>query len=42
MLCRELIAVSTQIHTKLINTLCGAECGILSIKLLVNILTTGL
>jgi len=39
---REIIAVCSQIHTKHINTLCGQNVGLLNVKLVVHILTTGL
>ena len=42
MLYREIIAVCSQIHTKYINTLCGQNVGLFTIKLAVHILTTGL
>jgi len=42
MLYREIIAVCSQIHTKHINTLCGQNVGLLNVKLVVHILTTGL
>ena len=42
MLCREIIAVCSQIHTKHINTLCGQNVGLLNVKLAVHIVTTGL
>jgi hypothetical protein len=42
MLYREIIAVSSQIHTKHINTLCGRNVELLNIKLVVHIVTTGL
>jgi hypothetical protein len=42
MLYREIIAVCSQIHTKHINTLCGQNVELLSVKLAVQILTTGL
>ena len=38
---RELIAVCSQIHTKLINKLCGQYVELLNVKLAVNIVTTG-
>jgi hypothetical protein len=40
MLCREIIAVCSEIHTKHINTLCGQNVGLLNIKLAVRTLTT--
>jgi len=42
MLYREIIAVCSEIHTKHINTLCGEDVELLNVKLMVNILTTGL
>jgi len=42
MLYREIIAVCSQIHTKHINTLCGQNVQFLNVKLVVNIVTTGL
>ena len=39
MLYREIIAVSSQIHT---NTLCGQNVELLNVKLVVHIVTTGL
>jgi len=42
MLCREIIAVSPDIHTKHINTLCGQNIELLNVKLVVHIVTTGL
>ena len=42
MLCGEIIAVCSQIHTKLINTLCGQNVELLNVKLAVHIVTTGL
>jgi hypothetical protein len=42
MLCREIIAVCSQIHTKYINTLCGQNVELLNVKLAVHIVTTGL
>jgi len=42
MLCREIIAVCSEIHTKLINTLCGKNVELLNVNLVVHILTTGL
>jgi len=32
MLCREIIAVCSQIHTKHINTLCGQKVELLNVK----------
>ena len=40
MLYREIIAVCSQIHTKHINTLCGLNVELLSVKLVVHIVTT--
>jgi len=42
MLCREIIAVFSQIHTKHINTLCGQSLVLLNVNLVVHIVTTGL
>ena len=42
MLYREIIAVSSEIHTKQINTLCGQNVELLNVKLAVRIVTTGL
>jgi len=42
MVCREIISVSSQIHTKHINTLCGQNVVLLNVKLVVHIVTTGL
>ena len=42
MLYREIIAVCSQIQTKLMNTLCGKKADLLHVKLLVHIVTTGL
>ena len=42
MLYREIIAVCSQIHTKHINTLCGQNIELLRVKLVVQIVTTGL
>jgi len=42
MLCREIIAVCSQIHTKYINTLCGQNVEMLNVKLVVHIVTSGL
>jgi len=39
---REIIAVGSQIHTEHINTWCGQNVGLLNIKLVVYIATTGL
>jgi len=42
MLCREIISVCSQIHTKHINTLCGQNVEFLNVNLVVHIVTTGL
>ena len=42
MLCREIIAVCSEIHTKFINTLCGQNVELLNVKLAVHIVNTGL
>ena len=42
MLYREIIVVYSQIHTKYINTLCGQNAGLLNVKLVVHIVTTGM
>ena len=42
MLYREIMAVCSQIHTKLINTLCGQNVDLLNVKLVLHIVTTGL
>jgi len=42
MLCKEIIAVGSQIHIKHIDTLCGQNVELLHIKLAVHIVTTGL
>jgi len=39
MLYREIIAVCFQIHTKLINTLCGQNAELLNVKLAVYMVT---
>jgi len=41
MLYREIIAVSSGIHTKHINILCGQNVEVLNVKLVVHIVTTG-
>ena len=41
MLCREIIAVCSQIHTKHLNALCGQNVELLNVKLAVHIVTTG-
>jgi len=40
MLYSEIIAVCSQIHTKHINTLCGQNVELVSVKLAVHIVTT--
>jgi len=42
MLYMEIISVCSQIHTKHTNTLCGQNVELLSVKLAVHIVTTGL
>jgi hypothetical protein len=42
MLYREIMADCSEIHTKHINTLCGQRVGLLDVKLVVYIVTTGL
>jgi len=42
MLCREIITVCSEIHTKHINTMCGQNVELLNVKLVVHIITTGL
>ena len=42
MLYREIISICSQIHTKHINTLCGQNVELLNVKLMVNIVITGL
>jgi len=42
MLYGEIMAVCCDIHTKHINTLCGQNVELLSVKLAVHIVTTGL
>jgi len=42
MLCREIITVCSEIHTRHINTLCGQNLEFLNVKLMVHIVTTGL
>ena len=42
MLCREIISVCSEIHTKHINTVCGQNVELLNFKLVVHIVTTGL
>jgi len=40
MLYREIISICSQIHTKHVNTLCGQNVELLSVKLVVRIETT--
>jgi len=42
MLNREIIAFCSEIHTKHINTMCGQNVELLNVKLVVQIVTTGL
>jgi len=42
MLCKEIMAVCSEIHTKHINTVCGQNVELLNVKLAVNIVTSGL
>ena len=42
MLCREIIAVCSEIHTKHKNTVCGQNVELLNVKLVVHIVTTAL
>jgi hypothetical protein len=42
MLYREIMAVCSEIHTKHINTQCGQNVELLNVKLVVNVVTTGL
>jgi len=42
MLYWEIIAVCCQVHTKHINTVCGQNVELLNVKLMVDIVTTGL
>jgi len=42
MLCREIMAVCSEIHTKHINTVYGQNVELLSVNLVVHIVTTGL
>jgi len=42
MMCREIIGVCSQIHTKHINTLCEQSVELLNVKLVVHIVPTGL
>jgi len=39
---REIMAVSSEIHTKHISTVCGQIVELLNVKLAVHIVTTGL
>jgi len=39
---RKIMAVCSEIHTKHINTVCGRNVELLNVKLVVNIVTTGL
>ena len=41
MLYREIMAVCSEIHKKHINTVCGQNVGLLTVKLAVHIVTTG-
>ena len=41
MLCREIMAACSEIHTKHINTVCGQKVELLNVKLAVHIVTTG-
>jgi len=40
MLYREIMAVCSEIHTKLINILCGQNVEMLNVKVVVHIVTT--
>ena len=42
MMYSEIIADSSEIHTKHINTLCGQNVDLLNVKLVAHIVTTGL
>ena len=42
MLCREIMAVCSQIHTKHINSVCGQNVELLNVKLAVYVVTTEL
>jgi len=42
MLYREIIAVCSEIHTKHTNTLCGQNVELLNVKLVLNVVNTGL
>jgi len=41
MLYTKIIAVCSQIHTKHINTVCGQNVELLNVRLVVNMVTTG-
>jgi len=41
MLYREIIAVCSEIHTEHTKTLCGQNVGLLDVKLVVHIVTSG-
>ena len=41
MLYREIITVCSQIHIKLIHTLCGQNVKLLNVKLVLHVVTTG-
>jgi hypothetical protein len=42
MLCTEITAVCSQIHTEHINKVCGQNVELLNVRLVVHIVTTGL
>jgi len=42
MLYREITSICSEIHSKHINKLCGQNVELLNVKLVVNIMTTGL
>jgi len=42
MLCREIMVVCSEIHTKHVNTVCGQNVEFLNVKLVVHIVCTGL
>ena len=42
MLYKEILPICSEIHTKHINTLCGQNVEMLTVKLAVHIVTTGL
>jgi hypothetical protein len=42
MLYREIIAVCCEINTKHINTLCGQNVELFTVKLVVHVITTGM